>query len=116
MVPTYPEARNELVSAANSVDYAYRETGEGPVPLVLLQHSRAAEADRVALPIGAAGLRRCWRPRFDVELTEHLGHGRARAIRRWQCPERRQPQDGPHRCRGRADHAHPPPPSMISAA
>ena len=55
MVPTYPEARNELVSAANSVDYAYRETGEGPVPLVLLQHFRAAEADRVALPIWRGG-------------------------------------------------------------
>ena len=56
MVPTYPEARNELVSAANSVDYAHPETGEGPVPLVLLQHFRAAEADRRALPIWRDGL------------------------------------------------------------
>ena len=38
-----------------TVDYAYRKTGEGPVPLVLLQHFRAAEADRVALPIWRGG-------------------------------------------------------------
>ena len=37
----YSELRNELVSAANGVDYAYRDTGgEGAVPLVLLQHFR----------------------------------------------------------------------------
>ena len=38
----YSELRNELVCAANGVDYAYRDTG-GPrerVPLVLLQHFR----------------------------------------------------------------------------
>jgi pimeloyl-ACP methyl ester carboxylesterase len=37
----YSELRNELVSAANGVDYAYRDTGGGEgVPLVLLQHFR----------------------------------------------------------------------------
>jgi len=37
----YAELPNELVSAANGVDYAYRDTGgEGEVPLVLLQHFR----------------------------------------------------------------------------
>jgi pimeloyl-ACP methyl ester carboxylesterase len=36
----YSELRNELVSAANGVDYAYRDTGGGAVPLVLLQHFR----------------------------------------------------------------------------
>ena len=56
MVPTYPEARNELVSAANSVDYAYPETAEGPVPLVLLQHFRAAEPTAWRCRFGAAGL------------------------------------------------------------
>jgi len=38
----YSGLRNELISAANGVDYAYRDTGggEGGVPLVLLQHFR----------------------------------------------------------------------------
>ena len=36
----YSQAPNKLVSAANGIDYAYRETGEGAVPLVLLQHFR----------------------------------------------------------------------------
>jgi len=37
---TYAEFPNKLVSAANGVDYAYREAGDGGVPLVLLQHFR----------------------------------------------------------------------------
>jgi pimeloyl-ACP methyl ester carboxylesterase len=37
---SYAELPNKLVSAANGVDYAYRDTGEGEVPLVLLQHFR----------------------------------------------------------------------------
>ena len=38
----YSELRNEMVSAANGIDYAYRDTGgsEATVPLVLLQHFR----------------------------------------------------------------------------
>ena len=42
MRTAYSELPNELVSAANGVDYAYRDTvgGEGAVPLVLLQHFR----------------------------------------------------------------------------
>ena len=41
MAEGYSELRNELVRAANGVDYAYRDTGgEGTVPLVLLQHFR----------------------------------------------------------------------------
>jgi pimeloyl-ACP methyl ester carboxylesterase len=42
MAKGYAESANELVSAANGVDYAYRDTGggEGAVPLVLLQHFR----------------------------------------------------------------------------
>jgi pimeloyl-ACP methyl ester carboxylesterase len=41
MAKGYSELRNELVSAANGVGYAYRDTGgEGAVPLVLLQHFR----------------------------------------------------------------------------
>ena len=37
---TYSELPNKLVSAANGVDYVYREAGDGGVPLVLLQHFR----------------------------------------------------------------------------
>jgi pimeloyl-ACP methyl ester carboxylesterase len=40
MATNYSEAPNQLVSAANGVDFAYRRTGGGPVPLVLLQHFR----------------------------------------------------------------------------
>jgi pimeloyl-ACP methyl ester carboxylesterase len=34
------ESPNNIVSAANGVDYAFRELGDGAVPLVLLQHFR----------------------------------------------------------------------------
>jgi pimeloyl-ACP methyl ester carboxylesterase len=37
---TYSELPNKLVSAASGVEYAYRDAGDGPVPLVLLQHFR----------------------------------------------------------------------------
>ncbi len=40
MATSYSELPNKLVSAANGVDYAYREAGESAVPLVLLQHFR----------------------------------------------------------------------------
>src|SRR5215475_10282983 len=42
MAKGYSELANKLVSAANGVDYAYRDTGggEGGLPLVLLQHFR----------------------------------------------------------------------------
>ena len=38
----YSDLRNEMVSAANGIDYAYRDTGgsEATVPLVMLQHFR----------------------------------------------------------------------------
>ena len=36
----YSKLKNELVSAASGVDYAYRDTGGAGVPLVLLQHFR----------------------------------------------------------------------------
>jgi pimeloyl-ACP methyl ester carboxylesterase len=37
---TYAELENKRISAENGVEYAYREAGEGSVPLVLLQHFR----------------------------------------------------------------------------
>ena len=39
-VPSYSECPNQTVRAANGVDYAFRELGDGGVPLVLLQHFR----------------------------------------------------------------------------
>ena len=43
MAEGYSDLANEVISAANGIDYAYRDTGgssEGAVPLVLLQHFR----------------------------------------------------------------------------
>jgi len=40
MATTYSELPNKLVSAANGIDYTYRDVGDGAVPLVLLQHFR----------------------------------------------------------------------------
>jgi len=37
---SYVEAENRTISAPNGVDYAYRDTGGGGAPLVLLQHFR----------------------------------------------------------------------------
>ncbi|MBV9355177.1 MAG: alpha/beta hydrolase [Chloroflexi bacterium] len=37
---SYAAAPNRRVAASNGIDYAYRDTGQGPVPLVLLQHFR----------------------------------------------------------------------------
>lgn len=39
-MPTYAEAPTRKVSAANGIEYAYREVGEGGVPLMLLMHFR----------------------------------------------------------------------------
>ena len=40
MAKGYAELPNEVVRAANGVEYAYRDTGGGAVPLILLQHFR----------------------------------------------------------------------------
>jgi len=40
MTGTYSEAPNKTVRAANGIDYAYRQVGDGAMPLVLLQHFR----------------------------------------------------------------------------
>ncbi|HTA09647.1 MAG TPA: hypothetical protein VK836_14095, partial [Streptosporangiaceae bacterium] len=40
MAAPYSQLPNKLVKAANGIDYAYREAGNGAVPLVLLQHFR----------------------------------------------------------------------------
>jgi len=40
MTATYAQTPTSAVGAANGVEYAYRECGDGRVPLVLLQHFR----------------------------------------------------------------------------
>ncbi|WP_329478634.1 alpha/beta hydrolase [Kribbella sp. NBC_01484] len=40
MTVTYVDALTKRVTAGNGIDYAYRESGDGAVPLVLLQHFR----------------------------------------------------------------------------
>jgi pimeloyl-ACP methyl ester carboxylesterase len=39
-VTSYSALPNKLVSAPDGVDYAYREAGQGELPLILLQHFR----------------------------------------------------------------------------
>jgi pimeloyl-ACP methyl ester carboxylesterase len=40
MTISYAAAPNLRIQAANQIEYAYRDLGEGPMPLVLLQHFR----------------------------------------------------------------------------
>jgi hypothetical protein len=40
VMATYSSLPNKLATAVNGIDYAYRDAGEGPVPLILLQHFR----------------------------------------------------------------------------
>jgi pimeloyl-ACP methyl ester carboxylesterase len=40
MAVSYSESANKVVSSACGIDFAYRETGEAPAPLVLFQHFR----------------------------------------------------------------------------
>jgi pimeloyl-ACP methyl ester carboxylesterase len=40
MMSTYSDLPNMAVKAANGIDYAYRDHGQGEIPLVLLQHFR----------------------------------------------------------------------------
>jgi pimeloyl-ACP methyl ester carboxylesterase len=39
-MPSYSALPNKLVRASDGVDYAYREAGQGELPLILLQHFR----------------------------------------------------------------------------
>ena len=36
----YTDATTQRVTAGNGIEYAYRDVGDGEVPLVLLQHFR----------------------------------------------------------------------------
>jgi pimeloyl-ACP methyl ester carboxylesterase len=66
----YLVAANSVVSAANGIDYAYRQVGDGTPPLVLLQHFRGnldnwdpAVIDALFNRPRAAAARRPWRGR-----------------------------------------------------
>src|SRR6478735_10052106 len=37
---SYSDCPTKTIGASNGIDYAYRELGDGPLPLVLLQHFR----------------------------------------------------------------------------
>jgi hypothetical protein len=37
---TYSGLPNKRISAANGVEYVYRQLGDGSIPLILLQHFR----------------------------------------------------------------------------
>jgi hypothetical protein len=39
-VVTYADVSTQRVTAGNAIEYAYRDLGDGAVPLVLLQHFR----------------------------------------------------------------------------
>src|ERR1700751_1064553 len=39
---TYAEAPVQRIAAANGIEYAYRDVGQGHLPLVLLQHFRGS--------------------------------------------------------------------------
>src|SRR5260370_22486887 len=134
MTATYSQSPNKLISAANGIDYAYRETGEGPVPLVLLQHFRGnldnwdpalidalAPARRVITfdNAGVGGSSGTTPP--TVAMTRHAGRGLLRAGHpphpaaagrgnpgrlRQRC-QRDRPLPRPGRLRGRRTARHP---------
>ena len=53
MAVTYSELPNKVVKAANGVDYAYREAGQGTVPLILLAAMEFGQADVLGFSIGS---------------------------------------------------------------
>ena len=82
---TYSQAPNHFLTARNGVEYAYRDTGHGTIPLVLLQRFRGnlddwdpalVDALAVAL-IGATGLgvATMLRPGPGLGLHLHLPAG-----------------------------------------
>ena len=81
MGTAYSELPNELVSAANGIDYAYRDTGggDGAVPLVLLQHFRGnLDNWDPALVDALAARRRVVTPphhRTQTDSSPHQGIG-----------------------------------------
>ena len=56
MATSYAGLPNKLVSAPGGADYAYREMGEGEVPLVLFQHFPTEHTYRLAAALAASGV------------------------------------------------------------
>ena len=53
LMPAYSNVPNKSARAANGIDYAYRDQGEGAVPLVLLQHFRGNLDNWDPVPVDA---------------------------------------------------------------
>ena len=71
---------NRVVSAANGIDYAYREVGEGTPPLVLLQHFHGNLDNWDPALVGSA---RVAAPRHHVRQRRRRGStGARRALSR----------------------------------
>src|SRR5437870_9870290 len=56
---SYADARTRRITADNAIEYAYRELGEGEVPLVLLQHFRGNLDNWDPALVDALGADRC---------------------------------------------------------
>src|SRR5690242_11536033 len=94
------DAPNKAVTAGNGIDYAYRALGDGPIPLVLLQHFRGNLDDRNPALIDALG---ATRPVVTSDNTgvridgDHTGHRRPDGERRDRVPHRDGLGRGRHR-------------------
>jgi hypothetical protein len=79
----YASLPNLLVSAADGIDYAYRDAGEGDVPLVLFQHFRGeldnwdpALIDALATRQRVVTFDKRRRRRFHrINAARHRAHG-----------------------------------------
>ena len=95
---SYAELPNKLISAANGIDYAYRDAGDGGVPLVRLQHFRGNldNWDPELIDALASG----WRvPRLRQRRRRRLhrddaGHRGTDGTRRHRLPRRHGPRPG----------------------
>src|SRR5882672_8617572 len=75
---TYTDASTQRVTAENGIEYAYRDVGDGDVPLVLLQHFRGnldnwdpALIDALASGSTRGHVRQRRRRRHDRQDAEH---------------------------------------------
>ncbi|MCW2653980.1 MAG: hypothetical protein JWR32_4956 [Mycobacterium sp.] len=72
---TYAELSNKTVSAANGVEYVYRDAGQRGVPLVLLQ-PRLPRSSAVARPMPLVdAVIRAVRPLNDVDMRYSRASG-----------------------------------------
>jgi hypothetical protein len=73
---SYADALIQWVRAGNGIDYAYRDLGDGDVPLVLLQHFRGNLDNWDAAPIDAlAAHLRLLRPDGHQSRSGPVGRG-----------------------------------------